>query len=724
MLDVGLTIARAGYRVVLIHGVNADGACTCGRGASCPERTRGKHPIAAAWQKSATDDEQAVRDAFARIRFAPNVGIALGPQSDGRYIVSIDDDDAARMSALESELGELPHTMSGQSPRGAHLFFSLAADTPLDRVKNITGITLAHEREALPAGVAAISGVDMKAAGGQVVVAGRNAGGEYTGLDVTVAIAELPAAWTLAVLAPVRLPKTASTYTPDMLRNDLKTKKRHEAYLETAVASECRILSRTGEGQRNTATYTAACRLLPIASGLHLHGTFGYVRREITRAAMSAGLSEPEASSAVESAEKWVVSQGIVRGPREVRDAALDRSMLGVSPEPEPAEPAVDLIEDNGQPAKIPENVARMLAVHPRGAPRLNLLAHRVEWPSVAGAAGERITDTDEVRIQGWLVSQPAPQRVRVGLEAVHAGIQACAEGRAFHPVREYLSALTWDGTPRIEAFAADCLGAIGSELICGYMRCFFIGAVARVMVPGCQLDTVLVLEGSQGARKTTALRTLFGAKWFGNTPINVKKTPDCYQALEGFWGYELGELDAHSREAAATKAFVSMREDTYRPSYGRNTVTRARQIAFAATTNADTYLADETGARRYQCLRCARVNVDRIAADRDQLWAEAAHLYASGAAWWLSDVLAAEAANDVDSRYQGDSWEDRIPLVLKDHHSVTSAAALLLLGVEPGRQARGDAMRVGAALRRCGWVRQRIQDVGVRGYEYVRCPT
>lgn len=714
MIDVACTIARAGLRVVLTHTVDDAGVCTCGRGDACPERTRGKHPIATAWQKVASDDEQVIRDQASRIRFAPNVSIALGAQSCGRYLVSIDDDDAARMAALEVELGELPHTMSGQSPRGAHLFFWLASDTPLDRVKNITGISTTGKPT---------SGVDMKAAGGQVVVAGRNAGGEYTGFDVSIPVAELPAAWTLAILAPMKLPKTAGTYTPQTLRDDAKAKRRHEAYLDKAVASECRLVSRTGEGQRNTATHTAACRLFPIASGLHLAAGISFVRDEVTRAGVAAGLSEPEARQAVASAERWVVENGLVRVPREVpREPSTEPKRLRVVQDDEvpESEAPVELIEVNGSPAKIPSNVARMLALYPRGAPRMNLLTNKAEWSD-----GSLISDHDEVDVQGWLASQPAMVRVLVGLEAVHAGIQACADKNRFHPVRDYLAALVWDRTPRAEAFAKTCLGAADTVLSRHYMRCFFIGAVARAMVPGCKNDVVLVLEGAQGARKTTALRTLFGAKWFGNTPINVKKTPDCYQALDGFWGYELAEVDAYTKtEAGAVKGFVSIQEDTYRPSYGRNTVTRARQVAFAATTNADQYLNDGTGARRWQGVKCGTVDVERIAEDRDQLWAEAAYRYVEGETWWLDRSLEAAAAEDVDDRFQGDSWEDMLPALLAEYHSVTSAAALLLLGVEPGKQARGDAMRVGDALRRLGWARQRKRHAGARGYEYVRCLT
>jgi hypothetical protein len=695
-------------RVVLIHGVDASGACTCGRGDGCPERTRGKHPILREWTKSATDDEQALRDQFARLRFDPNLGIALGVQSSGLYLVSIDDDDAARMAELEEQYGELPHTRSGQSPRGAHLVFALASDTPLDRIKNITGI-------------GGSPGVDMKAAGGQVVIIGRNAGGEYSGFDVSVAVAELPAAWTLAILAPIKLPKSAGTYTPSTLREDAKAKRRHEVYLDSAIASECRMVSRTGEGQRNTAVHTAACRLIPLASGLHLPRGVAHVREEVVSAGVASGLSESEARATVASAERWATEQGLVRVPREVdAEAPPSRHLTVVRDDTPESTPPVELIEDNGQPAKVAENGVRMLAIHGRGRPRLNLLTNRVEWPD-----GSRVSDADEIRIQGWLVAQPSSHRVRIGIEAVHAAVLAYAEANPFHPVRDYLGGLVWDGVARLETFARDCLGAADSELVRGYMRCFMIGAVARAMVPGCQFDTVLVLEGPQGARKTSALRALFGAQWFGNTPINVKKSPDCYQALDGFWGYEFGEVDAFSKtEAGAVKGFISIREDTYRPSYGRNTVVRPRQVAFCATTNADTYLSDESGARRFQPVLCGTVDLARIGADRDQLWAEAVHRYAAGEPWHLGDALAELAADDVDGRYQGDSWEALLPSLLSDHASVTSAAALLLIGVEPGRQGRGDEMRVGAALRRMGWKRRRFERGGVRSYEYVRSPT
>ncbi len=691
-------IARAGYRVVLVHTVNDEGFCSCGRGAKCPERTRGKHPLAASWTKRATDDEQVLRDQAARLTFEPNLGIALGVQSNGRYLVCIDEDDEERMAVLEAEFGELPETLRGQSPKGLRLFFWLTDGTPLDRVKNITG-------------VGGKIGVDMKAAGGQVVVVGRNAGGEYTCFDPSVPAAELPPAWTLAILAAPQLPKTAGTYTPDMLRKDAKTKKRHEAYLETAVTSECRLLACTGEGQRNSATYAAGCRLLPLASGLHLYGSLDYIRREIVKASVASGLSETEGSAAVASAEKWVVDNGIVRGPREVPSDAPRPIQL------EPVDESVDLIEDNGSPAKIAENVARMLAIHPRGSPRFNVLKNRAEWPD-----GKTVTDHDEVQLQGWLVSRPAPQRVRCGIDAVHAGVLAAAEARHFHPVQEYLNGLKWGGIERslVTYFAAENI-----PLNQAFSRCFLIGAVARAMVPGCQLDTVLVLEGAQGIRKTTGMRALVGAQWFSSTHIDVKKTPDCYQALDGFWVVELGEYDKYAAcsAQAALKDYISSPVDNFRRSYGRNDVSRPRHCAFCGSTNAKMYLTDESGARRVFPMECGVVDIDAIRRDRDQIWAEAKHRYDSGEKWYLNPKMEEEARQATDGRFQIDAWEGILPQLLVNHHAITTAEGLILLGIEKGKIARGDQMRLADVLSRLGWKRKRmaLQSDGRKPWYYER---
>ena len=764
-LEAACLLARSGLLVTFIHSIGPDGKCSCGRADSavkpCVERSWGKHPILLRWQKLATDDEQVLRDQHAGLRVTPNVGVVLGPQSDGRYLVSVDDDDAARMAVLLEEHGPLPPTLVGRSPRGAHLFFLLPPDTPLERVRNITGL-------------GDVPGVDVKAAGGQVVVYGRNAGGAYEGLDLSVPIAELPAAWTLAILAKIRPPADAHAFTPTTLREDGKSKRRFMKYMDRAVASECALLARTGEGQRNDRTFHSAMNLFCLAISLHLPSTWGFIREQVELAAVASGLSAAEARTTVANAERTTLENNRSRNrmpleaPRPVvstssahangsahaadangsaaASSASSSSSSSSSSSPssldafgeaggeaygsghasaaaaedwaERAASPVTLIEDAGAPAKIAENVARMLAMHPRGEPRLDVFKNRVVWPD-----GAEVTDTDEMDVQGWLVAQRHGIRVRVGVDAVHGGFQLAASRRPFHPVQDYLRGLVWDSRPRVETFGATYLGAVLTPYARAILRCFFVGAVARAMEPGCQLDTMLVLEGAQGVRKTSALRALASPAWFGNSTIDFRKSPDKFQALDGVWIYELAEFDKHARatDAGMVKDYVSSRVDRYRPSYARNTVTRPRSVAFTGSTNAATYLSDETGGRRFHCLPCADVDLAGVERDRDQIWAEATRLYFDGAPWWLSGELAQVAADEVEARYQTDPWEGEMPRILLGRDEVTTGAVLTSLGVELAKQTRGEVMRVAASLARMGWVRQRRRFDGARYWVFVR---
>lgn len=376
-----------------------------------------------------------------------------------------------------------------------------------------------------------------------------------------------------------------------------------------------------------------------------------------------------------------------------------------------------DLVEHNGQPVKTAGNVALMMAVFPGGCPRFDSLLNRVIWPD-----GQEHSDHRDAEVQQWLAAQPVTHRVLVGIDGVHAGIKLAASKREFHPVAEYLSSLTWDDVPRIDAFAETYLRATPRELNAAYMRCFFVGAVARAMRPGCQFDTTMVLEGKQGARKTSALRVL-GGPWYRSSHIDVRKRPDCYQALEGAWIYELSEIDAYTgaNEQGQLKSFLSADADTYRPSYGRNSIRRLRGVAFVGTTNQSAYLRDDTGGRRIHPVACGDVDLASLVRDRDQLWAEARARFDAGESWWLDAGMEAQAAEDVEDRREADAWDDVLPTLLRDHVSVTSYACLTLIGVEPVRQDRQATQRVGAALRRIGWSRHRITRSGNQAWEYRR---
>jgi putative DNA primase/helicase len=308
-----------------------------------------------------------------------------------------------------------------------------------------------------------------------------------------------------------------------------------------------------------------------------------------------------------------------------------------------------------------------------------------------------------------WL---EATYSIHASVEPIGQAILAVARDNPIHPVREYLKSLAWDGVPRLEHFAATYLGVTESGETASYSasvgKILLLSAVARAMEPGCKVDTIVVLEGSQGRGKSTALRVLAGDAYFTDSEIDFGNK-DAYQSIAGKWIVELAEVDKHrGRDASQVKAFISSQSDRYRPSYGRLASDHKRGCVLVGTTNADNYLTDATGNRRWLPLRVGVVDVERLKRDRDQLWAEAVNAYERGDKWWPTGELVSLAADAVETRHQGDPWDEPIADYLaapRAPKAVTVAEILWrALALPPDRQTRSLTMRVSDILKRLGW--------------------
>lgn len=215
-----------------------------------------------------------------------------------------------------------------------------------------------------------------------------------------------------------------------------------------------------------------------------------------------------------------------------------------------------------------------------------------------------------------------------------------------YHPVRDYLSRLTWDGVPRVETLLVDYLGAENTELTRAMTRLTLIGAVARVFKPGCKFDYVLTLMGKQGIGKSSLLAELAG-EWFTDSLQDIRGK-DAYEQIQGSWIVELGELAAlRKAEVERIKQFVSSQVDKFRQSYAKRSEEFPRQCIFIATTNDDTPLKDQTGNRRFWPVPVGVHPIDlskRKDFPRDQIWAEAVELYKKGEPLMLPEHLEKQA--------------------------------------------------------------------------------
>lgn len=295
------------------------------------------------------------------------------------------------------------------------------------------------------------------------------------------------------------------------------------------------------------------------------------------------------------------------------------------------------------------------------------------------------------------------------------------------HPVREYLAGLAWDGIPRLGALAALYFGVVAEdEAEARYFeasgRAWMISAVARIMTPGCKVDTVLVLEGRQGTGKSTALRIL-GGPWFSDQLSGPIGSRDAKAGLRGRWIVELQELAAVRKSDVETiKAFVSEQTDSYRPAYARLDVHVARQCVFAASTNRSDYLKDETGNRRWLPWRCGEIDLEGLRRDRDQLWAEAMAAHAAGEAWTLPEIVREQAEAQQAARVEIDAWQAVVEEYVADKDRVglmevfTAGFGFLARDVS-----RADELRVASILRNLQFARKVIKSEGKPVRRWVR---
>ncbi|WP_422389188.1 VapE domain-containing protein [Clostridium baratii] len=210
--------------------------------------------------------------------------------------------------------------------------------------------------------------------------------------------------------------------------------------------------------------------------------------------------------------------------------------------------------------------------------------------------------------------------------------LKQTVKANSYHPVRDYLNSLSWDGVSRIDTLLIDYMGAEDNEYTRFVTRKWLCGAVARIFVPGIKFDYMLVLTGAQGIYKSTFFNYL-SKGWFTDSIQDVEGN-QAIEKLMNSWIIEFGELQAFSKaESNAIKRFITSQEDRTRLAYAKRTSYLKRQCVFAGTTNKSEFLKDDTGDRRYWPVnvkaegRIKDVRED-LPKEVDQIWAEAIHFW------------------------------------------------------------------------------------------------
>lgn len=311
------------------------------------------------------------------------------------------------------------------------------------------------------------------------------------------------------------------------------------------------------------------------------------------------------------------------------------------------------------------------------------------------------------------------------------AGTVARWEWNRFHPVREWLDANPWKGEFLADDWLVRFAGCEDNAAVRMAGRMWLVSSIARIMQPGAQVDHMIVLEGKQGAGKTSLARALCGSPdWFSATPLQLQHGKDAYMQVQGVQVYLLDEFDklmaGHS--ASVIKDFVTQTSDRFRVPYGKALQTFHRQCVFVASTNEVSYFDDPTGNRRYWPVRCGRAGPLRpaeLAEHRAQLWAHAREIQRSKEIWWPTPEQSAVLATEQGRREIDDTWAELVIAWVEAEHptipnfnadTITTQQILQgALKLDPKDQSKAASARVGRILRKHNWNNEERDGTGDR---------
>lgn len=306
---------------------------------------------------------------------------------------------------------------------------------------------------------------------------------------------------------------------------------------------------------------------------------------------------------------------------------------------------------------------------------------------------------------------------VSVSGAVAHEAAYYLAHQNKYHPVKDWLTALVWDGQPRLESLFADYFGCEDMPFTHQVSMFWCMSAVARIMQPGCIAKYMVVLEGPQNEGKSKALRALTNGHLAGHTGVqwfrdNMPKLDhkDLGMYMQGVWIIEIAELSAiRGKEWEEAKAFISSPRETFRVPFGRNMQDYPRQCIFAGSTNENQWGGDPTGLTRFWPMRTGKLRIDDILRDRDQIWAEARTLFDEGKPWYgdaeFDKLAKVEQEQRAPEDTVGDDFLSAAEALAKtsEDGAVTVREVMNSLDI-PKKDRKSEGAMIGRILTRSGW--------------------
>lgn len=418
------------------------------------------------------------------------------------------------------------------------------------------------------------------------------------------------------------------------------------------------------------------------------------------------------------------------------------------------------LDKKDGKTESTLNNARVFLKYHPdfRGKIRWNEYAKKLEVVADMSVLSE-FYDQDPEDIVSGIQDYLAHQfDISVSYSDLTRRVMATAKANSYDPLNDHLLSLApkWDGEKRIDNFFMTYFGAgaiagneptaeesARNEHLRRIGRRWLLGAIERALRPGCKVDNILILEGLQGARKTSALEAL-GGEFYCSTKITLGDK-DSKMIAASNWFVDMPDDKFMKKE---NRGFITTREDTFRPPFGAAVKQTKRRCVFIGSMNDYQYFEEEE--RRYWPVRCEKVDLEALMRDRDQIWAEAVSVCLASETclecqaskdtvagqrprceqhrWWLDSSEEKEALVEAAERVQDIPWKLRIQEWWLDMDPskrppwfTVEDVAVKALKIEEDRFSQNPSVStsIGIAVRSLGFLKNRIMISGVRHWVY-----
>jgi len=252
--------------------------------------------------------------------------------------------------------------------------------------------------------------------------------------------------------------------------------------------------------------------------------------------------------------------------------------------------------------------------------------------------------------------------------------IQETLNRNQYHPIKDWLKSLKWDGEERLETFLIDYYGAEDNKLNRVYFKRWMLALIKRILYPGAKFDSMLILAGEMGKKKTTLfnwLSTINNITYYSEVPDNLKDINNIVYASLGKIIMTFDDFDdiCNKGDLGKVKSFITTQNRTAALKWKHQNEYPITYVLGGSTNNYEILVDDGAfDERRFWIVKVnPKTDIFDISEEtKEQLYAEAYYTFLEdkNVKLWIWESELKELEKELQKKYKkagGDPVVERI---------------------------------------------------------------